>query len=129
MNDFNKVILTGRLGKDCELKYTPTGTAITNFPIAVNRTSKKEGQTQQECSFFDIVVIGKSAENCSQYLSKGSFVLIEGRLRQNVWEKDGKRRSRVEVIADNVQFLSRNNQGSSENNQAGPQNPDGDIPF
>lgn len=106
--NFNKVILVGRLSKDCTLKYASNGTAITEMSLAVNRKYKKDEGYQDEVSFFDIVVFGKSAENCNQYLSKGSSVLIEGRLRQSVWKNDeGQTRSKVEVVADNVQFLSK----------------------
>ena len=88
--------------------YTPNRTAIVEMSLAVNRRFKQGDEQKEEVSFFDIVVFGKTAENCNQYLSKGSSVLIEGRLRQRVWKNDeGHTRSKVEVVADNVQFLSK----------------------
>ncbi len=130
MNGFNRVILAGNLSKDFSLRYSPSGTPVGNCSLAINRKFKKDGQMQDEVSFFDIVVIGKTAEACSQYLSKGSAILLEGRLRQNVWQdNDGKRHSKVEIIADNVQFLSKKEGAApTENPEPGGQ-PDDDGPF
>lgn len=109
MNGFNRVILAGNVTKDIEIRHTPTGTAIGNFSIAINRKWKQDGEVKTEVSYFDIVVFGKIAETCSQYIGKGSAILIEGKLRQNVWKNsEGQTRSKVEVIADSVNFLTRN---------------------
>ncbi len=99
--NINRVTLIGNLTKDVELKYSKDGKAIGKFSIAVN------GMDQNDVSFFNIVVFGKAAENCSQYLSKGKKVGIDGRLKQNRWQgDDGKPRSTIDIIASSVEFLS-----------------------
>lgn len=100
----NKVILIGRLTRDPELRYTPnTGTAVGSFTLAVNRIGGK----QEETDFIDIVVWGKQAENCAQYLSKGSLAAVDGRLQIRSYEtKEGQKRRVAEVVAFSVQFLS-----------------------
>ncbi len=116
MASYNRVILMGNLTRDPELRYTPGGTAVANFGIAINRRYKTEDEVREEVDFFDIVVWGKQAENCSEYLSKGRSVLVEGRLQQNRWEtSEGQKRSKVEVVANTVQFLgSRSAEGAKD---------------
>ncbi len=116
MASYNRVILMGNLTRDPELRYTPGGTAVANFGIAINRRFKTEDEVREEVDFFDIVVWGKQAENCSEYLSKGRPVLLEGRLQQNRWEtSEGQKRSKVEVVANTVQFLgSRSAEGAKD---------------
>ncbi len=104
---FNKVILIGNLTKDPELRYTPQGTAVTSFRIAVNSRYKQSDELKSETLFIDIVVFGKQAESCSQYLSKGRPVLVEGRLQERRWESDGQQKSKMEIVASSVRFLSR----------------------
>jgi single-strand DNA-binding protein len=106
---YNKVILIGNLTRDPEIRYTPQGTPVTNFSLALNRKYKAGEELREEVSYFDIVVFGKQAETSSQYLSKGSSVLIDGRLQQRRWEdKDtGQKRSKVEVVAENVRFMPK----------------------
>ncbi|MDO8535395.1 MAG: single-stranded DNA-binding protein [Candidatus Omnitrophota bacterium] len=103
----NKVLLIGNLTRDPELRYVPSGTAVATFSIAVNRVyTSQAGEKKEEVSFIRIVVWGRRAEVCGEYLSKGSPVFIEGRLQSRSWEgQDGQKRSTTEVIADNVQFL------------------------
>ncbi len=102
--DINRVMLIGRLSNDVDLKYTPSGTAIAKFGLAVGGKPKNDGS--DSVSFFNIVVWGKAAENCSSYLSKGKQVAIDGRLDQRSWTaQDGSKRSTVEVIAERVEFL------------------------
>ena len=103
----NKVLLIGNLTRDPELRYVPSGTAVATFTIAVNRVyTSQAGEKKEEVSFIKIVVWGRRAEVCGEYLSKGSPVFIEGRLQSRSWEgQDGQKRSTMEVIADNVQFL------------------------
>ncbi|MBI4685777.1 MAG: single-stranded DNA-binding protein [Nitrospirae bacterium] len=103
---FNKVIFIGNLTKDPEMRYTPQGTAVSSFRIAVNSKYKQSDELKSETLFIDIVVFGKQAESCSKYLSKGRPVLVEGRLQERRWESDGQQRSKVEVIANSVRFLS-----------------------
>ena len=132
MVSVNRVILAGRLTRDPETRFTPSGTAVTGFSLAVNRRYKVNNEVKEEVSFFDIVVFGKMGETCAEYLSKGRPVLVEGRLKQRSWETDGVKRSKVEVVADNVQFLG-SPRGTAAEGTAGaepaPETPDDDIPF
>ena len=108
MPSLNKVFLAGNLTRDPELRYTPGGTAVAQFGMAVNRKFKnREGQLQDEATFVDIEVWGRQAETSSEYLSKGSPVLIEGRLKLDTWEskQSGERRSKLRVVGERVQFL------------------------
>lgn len=105
--DINQVFLIGRLTRDPETRFS-SNTAICKFSIA-NNPSKEE----KDVNFFDIVVFGKVAENVQQFLKRGSQVAISGRLSQNRWEKDGQKRSRVEIVGLNVQFLDTKGSGSS----------------
>lgn len=106
MANFNRVILMGNLVRDIELKYLPSGTAVSDFSIAVNdRRKAADGQWVDDPSFFEIVLYGRTAEVASEYLSKGSPVLIEGRLKQDTWEKDGQKRSKVKVIGEKMQMI------------------------
>ncbi len=103
----NKVILIGRLGQDPELKYTASGTAVTNFSMATSESwSDKSGQRQERTEWHRIVVWGKLAELCQQYLSKGRQAFIEGALQTRSWEdQNGQKRYTTEIVARNVQFL------------------------
>ena len=109
---YNKVILIGNLTKDPELRYTPQGTPVTSFRIAVNYRYKQSDDMKQETMFIDNVVFGRQAESCSKYLSKGSPVLVEGRLQERRWESNGQQRSKFEVVAQSVRFLSRRSQSA-----------------
>ena len=105
---FNKVILIGNLTRDPEMRYSPQGTSVCKFDLAVNRKYKQGDESKEEVLFISIVVFGKQADTCGQYLNKGSSALIEGRLQQNRWEtEDGQKRSKHEVVAQSVRFLSR----------------------
>ncbi|NLK46011.1 MAG: single-stranded DNA-binding protein [Treponema sp.] len=113
MNDLNQIMIIGRLTRDAELKYTAGGLAISNFSIAVNRRRKSGEQWVDEVSYFDVSLFGKSAENLNQYLIKGKQVGIQGELRQDRWEQDGQNRSKVFIVALNVQLLGGNSGGSA----------------
>lgn len=102
----NQVILMGRLTRDPELKTTTSGKNVTNFSLAVDKAG------QEGADFFEIVAWEKLAELINQYLSKGRRCLIQGRLTQRQWEQDGQKRSRVEIIANDVTFLDSATQGS-----------------
>ncbi len=105
---FNKIILMGNLTRDPEVRYTPQGTSVCNFGIAVNRKYKQGDELKEEVTFINIVVFGKQADTCGQYLNKGSSILVEGRLQENRWETDdGQKRSKHEVVAQQVRFLSK----------------------
>lgn len=103
----NRVFLMGNITRDPELRYVPSGTAVTNFDIAVNRIYlTQSGDKKEETSFVRIVVWGRRAEVCAEYLTKGSPVFVEGRFRSRSWQtQDGQKRSTIEVVANNVQFL------------------------
>lgn len=103
----NKVFLMGNLTRDPELRYVPSGTAVANFSVAVNRPYKDAtGEKKEEVSFIRVVVWGKMAEVCGEYLSKGRPVLVEGRLKSRSWESpDGQKKSALDVVATSVQFL------------------------
>ena len=128
MVSFNRVIIMGNLTRDPEIRYNPNGTAVANFSLAVNRRYKQGEEFKDEVSYIDVVVFGKQAENCSQYLSKGSAALVEGRLQQRRWETDdGQKKSKVEVVAGNVQFMPKKQQGAEP--AADESIDEGDIPF
>ena len=116
----NKVLLIGNLTRDPELRYVPSGTAVATFTVAVNRVyTSQAGEKKEETSFIRVVVWARRAEVCGEYLAKGSPVFIEGRLQSRNWEtQDGQKRSTIEVIADNVQFL-RGAGDKSQGAQAG----------
>lgn len=109
MAKLNKVFLIGNLTRDPELRYVPSGSAVTNFTVATNRTyTLQSGEKKEEVSYVRVVVWGRSAEICGEYLSKGSPVFVEGRLQSRSWETpQGEKRSTLEVIAQNVQFLGK----------------------
>lgn len=105
---FNKIILIGNLTKDPELRYTPQGTSICNFRLAVNHRYKQGEEMREEATFIDVVVFGKQADSCGRYLSKGRSALVEGRLQERRWEtEDGQKRSKYEVIAQLVRFMPK----------------------
>ncbi len=116
----NKVTLIGRLGTDPELRYTPSGAAVCNFSLATseNWTDKASGQRTEKTEWHRIVVWGKQAELCNQYLSKGRQVYMEGKLQTRQWEdKDGNKRYTTEVTCNQVQFLGSNPNANSNNSQ------------
>jgi len=144
MASVNKVILIGNLGRDPELRYTQGGSAVTNFTLATNeRWRDKDGNNQERTEWHRVVVWGRSAENCAQYLQKGRSVYVEGRLQTREWEdKEGNKRQTTEVNALTVQFLggragagsgaagSGGDSGDSgDSGVSGGPPPDDDIPF
>jgi single-strand DNA-binding protein len=140
MASLNKVILLGNLTRDPELRYTPNGTAVSSFGLAVNRRYRQGDDWKDEVCFVDIVTYGRQAETVGEYLSKGSMALVEGRLQWRSWEsEDGQRRSKHEVVANTVQFMPRvRDEGMSRSSPEGPStggemdlslHEDDDIPF
>ena len=151
MASYNKVILMGNLTRDPELQYLPSGTAVAKFGLAVNRvyTDRQSGERKEDACFVDITAWARQAEVCNEYLQKGSPVFLEGRLNFNSWETDdGQRRSKLDVVADRVQFIGGRQDGdggggggydqassgatrpSSEVvREEGPPTTDDDIPF
>lgn len=112
---FNKIIVVGNLGRDPELRYTPQGNAVCDFSVATNEKKRdKAGEMQEVVTWFKVTLWGKQAENASKYLTKGSPVYIEGRLRMEEWtDRDGKIRHSLEVNATDMQFI-----GSGRNESA-----------
>jgi single-strand DNA-binding protein len=102
----NQVTLMGNLTRDPELRQTPTGQNVTSFSLALNRSYKDQsGEWQEATDYIDIVCWGPLAERVAQYLSKGRRCLVQGRLQSRSWEQDGQKRSKVEVLANDVTFL------------------------
>lgn len=103
---FNKVILMGNLTRDPETRTVPSGQTVTNFGLAVNRTWRgQDGTTQESVSYIDCVAWGKTGEIIAQYMQKGRPILVNGRLDQRSWEQDGQKRSKVEVIVEDFNFV------------------------
>ncbi len=140
--NLNKVFLLGNLTRDPELRHTAQGTSVANFSIAVNRTYKgNDGDFKKETSYFNIIVWGKTGENCAKFLTKGRPVLVEGRLQNRSYEtQDGQKRTVTEIIAENVQFLGSGSsrepsEESSGNEDVGfaadfsPMDDDDAVPF
>jgi single-strand DNA-binding protein len=156
MASFNRVILLGNLTRDPELRYIPSGTAVTEIGLAVNdRRKGANGEWIEETTFVDVTLWGRTAEVATEYLSKGSQVLIEGRLKLDSWQdKEGQKRSKLRVVGDQMRMLGSKGQkgggkpagrgphfdesefGPSADSysepsgaSAGAQAPDDDIPF
>ena len=140
----NKVILVGRLGRDPELRYTPSGTAVANFSLATDERWSSNGETQSRTEWHNIVVWSKLAEICNQYLTKGRLVFIEGRLQTRDWEdKDGNKRRTTEIVATDMKMLggrreeapvgqtvaAETESGSESSNDMEVGITDDDIPF
>jgi single-strand DNA-binding protein len=116
MLNINRVMLTGRLTRDPETKYLPSGMAITSLAIAVNRRFQdKNGEWRDETSFIDIETFGKTAERLAETLRKGQAVYVEGRLKQDTWERDGVKQSKIRVSADSVKGFDVPTRGQGQN--------------
>ena len=111
----NRVNISGNLTRDPELRATASGTQVLSFGVAVNdrRRNPQTGEWEDYPNFVDCTMFGTRAEAVSRYLSKGSKVAIEGKLRYSSWERDGQRRSKLEVIVDEIEFMSRGQQGEA----------------
>ena len=147
MASYNRVILVGNLTRDPELKYIPSGTAVCEVGLAVNdRRKNPQGEWVEETTFVDVTLWARTAEVASEYLSKGSSVLIEGRLKLDSWETDGQKRSKLRVVGEKMQMLGGRGGGGGggqggQQYQSGPAQsapaqtapagppPDDDIPF
>jgi len=105
MNSLNSIIVEGNLTRDPEYRLTPTGRAVCVFSVASNRYYKKDEETQQETSFFNVETWAKLAETCNQYLNKGRGVRVIGRLKQDRWtNQEGKNRERIKIVAEHIDF-------------------------
>jgi single-strand DNA-binding protein len=150
MASYNRVILMGNLTRDPELRYIPSGTAVANIGLAVNDRVKRNDQWVDEVTFVDVTLWARDAEIASEYLTKGSPVLIEGRLKLDQWEKDGQKHSKLKVVCDRLRLVGSRGDGGrggggrsrgqsgggdqshydeSEYSPAGGPPPSDDIPF
>lgn len=126
MASFNRVIVAGNVTRDIELRYLSSGTAVADIGLAVNDRVKKNDQWVDETTFIDITLWARTAEVAAEYLSKGSSVLIEGRLKLETWEKDGQKRSKLKVIGEKMQLLDK----KSDRQERGEEQPaEEDAPF
>lgn len=131
MASFNKVILMGNLTRDVEVRYTPSGSAVCDLGLAVNRTwfDKQANEKREEVTFVDVTLWGRQAEVAGEYLGKGCGVMIEGRLQLDQWDdrETGQKRSKLKVIGENMTMLpggGNNGQGRSQQTQYGPSEGD-----
>src|SRR5215203_6457141 len=144
MASFNRVILLGNLTRDPEVRYTPKGSAVAEVGLAVNRVYTTEGgEKREETTFVDVTLWGRTAEIAGEYLKKGRPVFIEGRLQLDTWDdkQSGQKRTRLRVVAENMQLLGGRPPGGSEatgeirqtsappKKSAGPEPDEDEIPF
>jgi single-strand DNA-binding protein len=124
MASYNRVILLGNLVRDIELRYTTSRMAVCQNAIAVNdRRKNAAGEWVDETSFVDVTFFGRTAEVVSEYLGKGSPIFVEGRLKQDTWEKDGQKRSKLYVIVDRMQLIGARGDGKGGGNGNRSQSP------
>jgi single-strand DNA-binding protein len=120
MASFNRVILLGNVTRDPELRYISTGTAVTEIGLAVNdRRKTASGEWVEETTFVDVTLWGRTAEVAGEYVTKGAPLLIEGRLKLDTWEKDGKKNSKLRVVCDRMQLLGSKGDGSKSDGPRG----------
>lgn len=116
MRNINRAIIAGNLVRDAELRHAQSGLAVMTFGVAVNESRKNPstGEWEDYANFIDCTMMGDRAEKLSEHLVKGTRVAVDGRLRQSRWEKDGQKRSKVEVMVEQVEFLSRRDEVQQE---------------
>lgn len=124
MADLSVAVLVGRLTRDAELRFTPSGAAVCHFSVATSAKKKKGDQWVEEASFWDVELWGKQGESLHQYLVKGKLVAVEGSMRQDRWEQDGAPRMKVVVSANTVQLLGGGQQQGPQGEQAQTRQPD-----
>ena len=124
MKDINTATVSGRLTRDAELRFTSGGFGILKFSLASNYSKKDGDQWKDEANFFDCTILGKRGESLAQYLTKGTQVMVAGELRQERWEKDGQKQSKVGIMVDNVVLTGGKQQGQSQ-----PAVDDGEVFF
>ena len=138
MSSYNRVILMGNLTRDPEVRFTPGGTAVADIGLAVNDKRKDaSGQWCDDVMFCDVTLWGRRAEVAGEYLTKGSPVFIEGRLKLDQWEKDGQKRSKLKIVCDRMQMLGSKGDGqpkqdaysAPDNTQPAPPIQEDDTPF
>lgn len=113
MSSFNKITIVGYIGRDAEMRYTPQGTAVSNFSVATTEKRKdRAGEMQEVTTWFRVNLFGKQAEAVNQYLTKGRQVYVEGRLRQEEWtDREGQKRTSIEVTASDIQLIGARPEG------------------
>lgn len=131
---FSKTILVGHLGQDPKMRYTPSGEPLCRFSLATSKKYTKNGERQEKSEWHRLIVWGKLAEICAQYLKKGSLVLIEGENQTKSWEKDGIKHYTTEVMAKSMTMLGRKPDSESQDSYSGPDQGTGggtedDFPF
>ncbi len=134
MASFNKVVVMGNLTRDVEVRYIPSGTAVAEIGLAINRKwfDKNSNQHKEEATFVDVTLWGRQAEVASEYLRKGSQVLIEGRLQLDTWQdkESGKNRSKLKVVGEQMTMVGgRGQQGEPRGEESQDAPPDDDVPF
>jgi single-strand DNA-binding protein len=122
----NRVFLMGHLTRDPEVSYLPSGKALAKIRLAINNKYKlASGEDREEVCYVNVLAWGKQGEACGQYLSKGSALLVEGRLKYDEWEKDGQKHNRLEVVADRTEFMSAPKRNAEYSDA--PDSPAGEI--
>ena len=129
MASVNRVVCLGNVGREPEMKYAASGTAITTFSVAMNERFTSNGQQQERTEWANVVTFGRLAEVCAEHLTKGRQVYVEGRMQTSNWEKDGVKHYRTEVIAERVTFLGSGRGPREETSNADTSFDDDDIPF
>lgn len=113
--DINRINIIGRLTRDAELRYAPSGTAVANFDIACNKTFSQSGEKKEQVSYFPCLAWGKAGELITEYCKKGHRIAVEGRLRQRRWDdQDGKKRTKIEIVVEGFQFLEGRKDGTDK---------------
>jgi len=123
MAGINKAIIIGRLGRDPEVRYTPAGLAVANISVATSEEwrDKETGEKKERTEWHRVIVFGKRAEVCGEYLSKGRQIYVEGRLQTRSWEQDGVTRYTTEIVANDIQFLG--DRGTANSSQPSSSRP------
>ena len=132
MSDLNEVVISGRLTRDSELRYTPSGTAVTDVVIASNRIWSKDGEKQEETAFVDVTIWGKQAESLNEYLVKGRHLMVVGRLKLNKWEtEEGDKRSKLTMVAEKINLTpgGKNHKPPSETQVGVGAGSSEEVPF
>lgn len=124
-SDINSVTLVGRLTRDAELSYLQSGTAVAAMSVAVNRSRKDGEQWVSEVNYFDISYFGKPAETLKQYLTKGKQIAVQGSLKQDRWEKDGQKFSKIRIMANSIELLGGRSDGNPGQQAGGGYSPAG----
>lgn len=128
-NDLNRVVLVGRMVRDPELRHTPAGAAVCSFSLANGRSYTQGSEKKEQTSYFDIVAWSKLGELIAEYCKKGTQIAVEGRLQQRTWnDSEGNRKSKIEVVADNIQFLAKPKDQAAEQHNGIGQDVTGQVP-